>query len=297
MIDIAVTVKWSKGAQDPASTIKADLHQPMAIALAMAEHLRYRVGVGEFATQPRPFSTRPGLTRSGKPKVLGYYVAPAYADKLGLGKAAYHDSAAFHRATGAIAGMGRVTGGMWAGLQVRNWGNDKAIIEFGMSSLGAKSIRSANSRAVRDASGALVHKFVNDSKGRMVKRQVRELVKYKKGERIKVYSAPLVEISHGISVRKERVEIKIAEGTETRYRRKAAMISNGLKAFTVFRHSKIGLLQPTDGEINTVLQAFRKRSYMVVRGAMGESSDESAGSMPSGVTPRLYSEILNNFKK
>lgn len=261
---IEVKVAWSKAALDPASGIKEALQQPMAIATAMADHIGARCRNGEFATNPKPYSTRAGLTRKGKPKVLGYYVSPAYADKVGS-RAAYHDSAAFHRAVGAIAGAGNVSGGMWSGLQVRNYGDQAAIVEFAGSTLGAKSIRSANSRAVRDESGALVHKWVKDKQGRMVRRQVRELVKNEEGK--------------------------------TKYRRKPALVRNNLKAAAVFQHTRIGLLQPTDGEIVTVLAAFRANADIVVKGAFGAYLGDESAPAPSGVSQRLYSAMLNNFRK
>lgn len=264
MIDLAVTVKWSKGAQAAGSTIQADLKQPMAIASAMADHLRRRCIGGEFATEPKPFSTKAKLTRKGKPRALGYYVSPAYAVEAHT-KTAYPDSAAFHAAAGAIAGAGNVTGKMWAGLQVRNFGDQSAIVEFGGSSLGAKSIRSANTRAVRDQSGALVHEWVKDRQGRLIKRQKRELVKDDEGKQ--------------------------------KYRRKPALVRNNLKAYAVFRHSHIGLLQPTDGEIYTVLQAFRAEADIVVKGALGQHLDSTPPPPPPGVSNNLYYAMLNNFRK
>ena len=67
-----------------------------------------------------------------------YVISDAYAGLLGLQKTRFSSSANFHAAAGTKPDSFRVSGGMWAGLQVRNMGSDSVIIDFTGSSLGGK---------------------------------------------------------------------------------------------------------------------------------------------------------------
>jgi hypothetical protein len=63
------------------------------------------------------------------------YLSEQYAQQAGLAKMAWRSSDTMHAALGH-AKMYHVTGGMWAGMQVRGSGPSSAVIDFGGSSIG-----------------------------------------------------------------------------------------------------------------------------------------------------------------
>ena len=212
-----IDIKYTKTAMaDPAQMLR--LKQPMAIAQATAYAIRDRVvNRGQLATSPQGFSTTPD---AGPKKCPRYYISPEYAEKAGLGtQTRWESSQAMHAALGAKPGQGHATGKMWEGLQVRNSG-DTAIIEFGGSSTGASSTRTALTQ--------------------------------------KVHGTYEVTLSDNNRLRAKQVtELKRDEGGQVQYRRKPKLVRNQVKAGTVFANSKIGLLQPTESEQAAQWTAFR----------------------------------------
>lgn len=251
-----IVQKWSKNAT---AEIRAALQRPIAIANATAHHIRDRAMRGQFANPAQPYSER---ASAGPKKHKSYYISPAYAAAAGLGEQTrFRSSAEMHRATGSTAGQANVTGGMWAGLQVRNFGSDAAVIEFAGSSLGTKSTLNANSFATKDADGNLLHKLVQDKQGRVVKRQVRTLAR--------------------------------DEGGNVKYRRKPRLERNNLKAFAVFQHLGVGLLEPRQDEVDAIWAAFSREAGLVITGIAGAhyQGDSAAGN------PALFGAIVREFRK
>lgn len=253
-MNLDVTVKWSKSATE---VTKADLAQPMAIAQAFAGHLRARSLRGQFATTPQPYKDR---ATSGPRKHKSYYIAPAYAEKAGLGQQTrFRSSRNMHAALPGGHEFGNVTGEMWRGLQVRNFGQDAVIVEFGGSSLGAKSTRTA----ITKRKAGKYEVTLSDS-GKLRARQVRELSR--------------------------------DEGGNVKYRRKPTLVRNNLKAHAVFQYIGIGLLQPTDDEIRAAAVAVRNHADIIVRGRFGVAVDMNDAPPPSGAQ-RLYQAIMAGFRK
>lgn len=138
---IKVTVRYSKKAQ-ASPELMSKLRQPMLLAEAMAQTVSDRVQKrGDTATVSKGYAGPTG----GKSR---YSVTKEYAELVGLHATRYRSSASFHQLAGTRPGTYRVTGGMWAGLQARNYGSDGAIIEFAGSSLGSdrKSARTKTGR-------------------------------------------------------------------------------------------------------------------------------------------------------
>ena len=80
------------------------------------------------------------------PTTSGYKVTPEYASAAGAGDGDgkhpgwWRSSLSFHDAAGAKAGTGQVTGGMWAGFQVRTYGQNAVVMDFAGSSLGREGL-------------------------------------------------------------------------------------------------------------------------------------------------------------
>ncbi len=140
-----ITVKVSKLTLADPAKLRA-VAKPLALARVMAESVYERVAIhGKPATAPKPYaehavSSRRITTRTatGTKTKAGYAVTQAYAGAAGVDKQNWNSSADFHRAAGTQPGTYRVTGRMWQGLQVRNFGNG-AVIEFAGVSLGSSS--------------------------------------------------------------------------------------------------------------------------------------------------------------
>ena len=228
----------------------------MAIAQAFAVQLRNRAQAGQFATAPEGYKDR---ATSGPRQHKSYYISPAYALACGLDKQTrFRSSREMHSALPGGHQYGNVTGKMWEGLQVRNWGDDAVVVEFGGSSLGAKSILTATTKRK-----AGEYEVTLSANGKLRAKQVRELNR--------------------------------DEGGQVKYRRKPTLIRNNLKANSVFQYLRIGLLQPTDSEIAAATAAVAHHADIIVKGRFGASLD-ATGPAPSG-NMRLYQAILAGFRK
>ena len=229
-----VSVRFSRTAlADPA--VMAKLQNAMAFAIPTANAIKRRVvGEGRTATAPQPYKGSQEDSSQTK-KRRSYFISPAYRDLIGAPKRYWKTSAAFHAAMGVKNGSFNVSGGMWQGLVVRNFGADGAVITFDGSSLGAKSTQSANTRAV---------------KGQFAVRQGRE--------------GAMQAVRH-------RELARDKEGN-VRYRKKPTMIRNSDKAGTVFKYSRIGLLQPNDDEIDAIVGAAAWEATRLVHRCFDDSN-------------------------
>ncbi len=238
--------------QDPAQLQR--LRQPMTIAIATANTIRQRVAVrGQLVTPANAYRATPDAGPTKKPR---YYLSPAYAEAAGLGtQTRWESSAVMHAAVGAKTGTGNTTGALWkpGALQVRNSG-DSAIIEFGGSSLGASSTRTALTKKVHGS----YHVTLSDN-GKLRAKQVSEL--------------------------------KRDEGGDVQYRRKPKQVRNAVKAGTVFKNSRIGLLQPTEAESQAQFNAFRSQCGLAVAACFGGNCKSE-----SGGDRALFDAIMRNWK-
>jgi len=245
-----IVQKWSKNAT---AEIKAALQRPIAIANATAAHIRDRAMRGQFATTADAYKDR---ASAGPEKRKSYYVSPAYAAAAGLGKQTrWKSSAEMHRAAAARGG-GRITGGMWSGLQVRNYGADAAVVEFSGSTLGSRSTLTANTKKV----GGSYEVTLSDN-GKLKAKQVRELMR--------------------------------DEGGNVTYRRKPRLERNNLKAYAVFKHLGVGLLEPRQDELDAIWAAFSREAGLVITGIAGAQykGDAAAGNSA------LFGAIVREFRK
>jgi hypothetical protein len=193
----------------------AALEQPLALAKATAEHIRDRLHRGQTATPADQYGTRPHAGTPGKP---AYYLSPAYAERLGLGKQTrWKDSAEMHQAKGIQPGQIRQDSEMLRGMQVRNYGTQMALIEFGGSSLGASSTRTALTKKVAGS-----FEVTLSDNGKLRAKQVTDL--------------------------------KVEDG-KVQYRRKPKQLLNRTKASTYFSTMSVGLLQCTDAEYQAQVDA------------------------------------------
>lgn len=206
-----ISLQLSKSVQGDDGAL-ARLQLPLAIATANANHIRRRAQQGRFATAPAPNQAAP-KTRKGRTRP--YRVSQQYAQLAGVQGTDFASSADFHRAVGRAPG--NTTGGMWRGLQVRNYGGDSAIIEFAGSSTSSRPRRVIKTRAVQ---GEWLVKQRTD--GSFSARQKRTAVRDEDG----------------------KAKIRVAQTEQNR-----------LKAAAVFRHSRIGLLQMTPAEEQAVVSA------------------------------------------
>ncbi len=112
------------------------LTNALAVTTRLAKTIKQRAMRGDFATQRRPYRTR-GRYIPSIGRMLPFFVSEGYAEKTGAGKRKFKSSEEFHRKIGKMAG-GNVTGGMWSGLRVRNFGTRAAVIEFAGKSMGSR---------------------------------------------------------------------------------------------------------------------------------------------------------------
>lgn len=103
----------------------------IGLARAQGNHKR----VAELQAKLRTIDNQQQATGD---KLVPFVISEPYAKLLGLTATRFSSSAAFHQAAGTKPGSFRVSGGMWAGLQVRNVGASAAVIDFGGSSLGGQ---------------------------------------------------------------------------------------------------------------------------------------------------------------
>lgn len=248
-----IGVKYSKTVLGDPRLIER-VRQPLAIAKATATHIKRRVLAGKTATPADAYSNKPTAGPKQKPR---YFVSPQYAKDLGLGEQTrWASSAEMHRHKGIRAGTANATGEMWKGLQVRNFGTEGAIIDYGGSSTGASSVRTA---VTKRKAGTFEVTLSDD--GKLRARQVRELVR--------------------------------VEGGEVKRRRKAKKVRNSQKAGTVFKNTRVGLLQPTPSETAAQLAAVNSVCGELVATIFGGSGVH----LRSQGDQALYRAILREFKQ
>jgi hypothetical protein len=207
-----VTAKFSKTVD---ADLKNALQKPMALATAAANHIRQRMLLGDTATPADPYSSNP---TAGAKDNKRYYISPAYAKEAGAGKQTrWESSAVMHSTLGGKPG--NVTGGMWSGLQVRNYGAEGAVIDFGGSTLGSSSTLTAKTQKVEGS-----YEVTLSEDGKLRARQLKDL--------------------------------KRDEGGKVLYRRKPKLVRNAHKASTLFRHSHIAAVQNTDDELQALANAL-----------------------------------------
>lgn len=250
MVEIDVVTKFTKTAN---AEVRQRLEQPIAVARATAVHIRRRMKRGHTATRPKPYSTKPTAGSRKNPK---YYISPAYADKLGLDQTIWRSSAEMHAAVGAKAGSGNVTGAMWNGVQVSNYGRSAAIIKFTRVSLGGSS---RIERIRRKVKGSYVVSAGPD--GKLRAKQVTELSRDKKGE------------------------VKLTK--------KPRNVSNAAKASALYRESRVGALQPTQFESAAQVAAIGHAAGGMIIHAFGGGVLE--GSTRAG-DRKLFSAIVREMR-
>jgi hypothetical protein len=242
--------------------VRRSLAVSMAVARATAHHIRRRVLGGKTATRARAYhGPFPPIIskRSGKPRRHFYNISPAYAEELGIkGHTRWASSAAFHRHVGVRPGTGYVTGGMWSGLQVRNYGSEGALIEFARSSLGAESVRSVIRKHVKGQ-----YQLTRSKRGKLQAKRVLEVSKDKEGQ--------------------------------AKFKEKPKLVKNSAKAGRVFKSTKIGLLQPTPAETSAQLAAVAAVSGAVVAVTFGSDREEPGPGLQGD--RRLFAVIQREIKR
>ena len=108
----------------------------LVVATRMAKTIRQRAQRGDFATKPKPYRTS-GRYDPRTGQMSPYFISEGYKEKLGAPFRRFQSSAHFHRVVGRRV-AGNITGGLWAGLRVRNFGVEGAIIEFTGKSIGMR---------------------------------------------------------------------------------------------------------------------------------------------------------------
>jgi hypothetical protein len=160
-------------------------------------------------------------------------LSPAYAERLGLGtQTRWKSSAEMHAAKGLEPGKARATGEMINGIQVRNYGADSAIVELGGSSLGASSTRTAIATKKEGT-----FEITLSDRGHLRAKQIKELSR--------------------------------DEGGKVKYRRKPKLVPNRVKAASVFRNVRVGLLQTTEAETLALWSAWANAAGSIVRRSLG----------------------------
>lgn len=145
---ISVQVRYTKKAQGDASLMDR-LRQPMLLGEELAKRIRQRVSQGNLATPAKPYASGTMTGKNGRQR--SYRVSQDYATALGLQRNRFASSADFHSAAGTKPNTFSVSGGMWKGIQVRNFGTSACVIDFAGSSLGA-AVQSTKTRTGRQRS-------------------------------------------------------------------------------------------------------------------------------------------------
>ena len=274
-----VTVKYTKAALKDPGLMRALDRAAMPVAIATANHIRKRVrDHGQTATPAQPYATHVvtktrvsrrtksgGQSKSFLATRLAedsskkyHYITGHYADKIGLKETRFPSSADFHAKAGTKLGTFKVSGGMWQGLQVRNSGN-AAVIDFGGSSLGGSSVRSAR------------------------------VGRYKE-ETVTMRVSPTETRT---TVRKHRSLLRDAGG-QVLYRRKPKHVRNQDKAGAVYRHSRVGLLQPLPSETAAQAAAVAHKAGRVLALCFGADGVETGRWEGNG---SLLRAILQEFNR
>jgi hypothetical protein len=194
------------------------LERPMLIARIVAEHVKRRV-----RTKGKTAYATPRYRTKG-----GYKTSSAY-DKLAgvrVDDDSHSSSAAWHRAARKRAGTYDITGGMWSGLRVRNYGRRGAVIDFGGSTLGRERGKDARLdqriKAIRERAKARIAK----AKGKSAKDRARS-----------------------------RRDQQLAKARE-RARAKTKRVGNARKAGSVWLAHRVNVVQPTREEDRAILSAY-----------------------------------------
>jgi hypothetical protein len=215
---IAIQTKFSKNVRSDQGVLNR-IDKPIRFARAAAEHMKLRLWAGRTATPPKPYKTK---ATAGPKKARRFYVSTAYAQAAGVGeKTTWKSSAHFHSAAGAKPGI--VTGEMVDGIQVRNNGKTGAMIDFGRSSLGARSARTARTRVSKDAEGNKIYQVFTDRKGKRRARVKRELARDEDGVVLR--------------------------------RTKPTKVRNDVKAGRTFKYLRVAMIQLTPSEQLAMLDA------------------------------------------
>ena len=106
----------------------------LVVTTRLAKTIRKRAQRGLFATSRLPYNA---TVRGSKSRPRWYFISEGYQQKVGAPQRRYLHSNDFHSKSGKMI-AGNITGGMWKGLRVRNFGVRGAIIEFTGRSLGSR---------------------------------------------------------------------------------------------------------------------------------------------------------------
>lgn len=264
MID--VQIRYTNAIKDKPEAI-AQLRRPMVLGQALAVRVRERVSrAGDLATEVQKYrgeakaervskrlaknyeayERRIGLARSqgnlkrvaelqaklrkidndqqdSGEKLQPYVISEAYAKLVGVPATRFSSSAAFHQAAGTKPGTFRVSGGMWAGLQVRNVGASAVVLDFAGSTLGG----------------------------------TRQSSTTKSG----------------------------------RQRKNPVLVRNQVKAGTVFRQSKVNVIQPKDSEVDAMGAAVVRWSQNMI----GRTLGATIGGFQGDGDQQLLRDILAHY--
>ena len=250
-VDLAINVQWSKTAT---VDIQARLAKSVDTAKVLAKYIRKRVQSGGTVTPPEPYDADPPRTATrGLAKKRAYHIGSDYGDAVGVDKYDFYSSAHFHQAAGAVAGRGLVSGGMWRGLRVRNYGGKGAIIDFGGSSLGQQS-------------------------GKSIRRK-------------RVDAAALVGMTAAAKALARRRAAPILDKRgKVQFRSKPKKARNQHKAAAVFKHSRIGVMQNTDGELQAMLWGYATATSRLTAFMFGGRLKSTY--RPTNVDKAMYAEIV-----
>jgi hypothetical protein len=217
---------------------------------------------GQMATPAKPYATHTvergrvqTRTKTGAKTKAGYVVSQAYADKLGMAQTRFESSAQMHAAGGVRFGTFRATGGMWEGLQVRNFG-DGAVIEFAGVSLGKASYPPN----ITFRTGRLLDVTEQETKRRAAAAASGRTVRKDRD---------LFEVD-GKIMRHERAARRDKKGNVIK-RKTAQMIRNWQKAGVVFKHSRVNVIQSTDRETLDMIDGFGASLYDATRVLIAEA--------------------------
>jgi hypothetical protein len=226
-----ISVKYTKPVMEDPDIVRA-LRQPMAMAVAAANHMKRRLQNGQPASSPQPYKATPTAgPRGGTGR--RYYLSPAYAERLGLGnQTKWRSSAEMHAAKNLNPGKASATGEMMKAWTVRNYGPDAAVIEMGGSSLGASSVITAVTK--------------------------------------KVHGTYEVTLSRSGKLRAKQLEVaQRDEGGKVKMRRKPKLVQNREKAVAVYKAIGINVFEATDDELLAMWAAWANQASSLVRRSCG----------------------------
>ena len=137
LIEVRVNGKSVRDAVAENRTRQLDrLSNALVVTTRLAKTIKARALRGQFATRAKPYRTG-GRYDPRTGQMSAYYISEGYQAAVGAPFRKFQSSAHFHRVVGKQV-AGNVTGGMWTGLRVRNFGTKGAVIEFTGRSLGMR---------------------------------------------------------------------------------------------------------------------------------------------------------------